>query len=109
MITFHTDTVDVLTAAPAGTDRYGNPVLDWDNAAVTTVGGCRVQPVPGTELLDRLTRRWVLFAPADTVLVSANRIRWGGDVYDVVGEVRRWPSPSGALAHIEADLARVEG
>jgi hypothetical protein len=109
MISFHTETVDVLEAPPL-TDRYGNTTaLDWDSPVVTTVTGCRVQPVPGDEVLDRLTRRWVLFAPLGTALVSANRIRWNGTLYDVTGEVRRWASPSGALAHIEADLQRVEG
>jgi len=107
MVTFHTETVDVL-AAPSVTDRYGNQVLDWDTATVTTVQRCRVLPVAGVQVLDRETRRWILFAPPGTALISANRVRWGGADYDVV-DVRRWPSPSGAVAHIEADLERVEG
>lgn len=105
---FHNHTVEVL-AATATTDRYGNETLDWDDPEVTPVEGCRVVPAPGGEVLDRLTRRWLLFAPPDTALVSANRVRWSGTTYDVTGEVRRWPSPTGALAHIEADLERVEG
>lgn len=108
-ISFHREVVEVLAAA-AGTDRYGNAsALDWDNATPTTVEGCRVLPVVGSEVLDRVTRRWVLYAPPDTALTSANRVRWSGDVYDVVGEVRRWASASGALAHLEADLERVGG
>ena len=108
MISFHHDTVEVLSATEV-TDRYGNQTLIWDTPTVASVVDCRVMPLAGEEVLDRLTRRWVLYAPADTALVSANRVRWNGDTYDVVGEVRRWPSPTGALAHIEADLERVEG
>jgi hypothetical protein len=107
-ISFHNETVQVLTAV-AATDRYGNQALTWDAPVVTDVPGCRVLPVPGPEVLDRVTTKWMLFAPPDTALVSANRVRWNGTTYDVVGDVRRWPSPTGRMAHIEADLARVEG
>jgi hypothetical protein len=107
-LSFHTDSVEVLQAVVV-TDRYGNDTLDWSSPTVTVVPRCRVQPIPSAELLDRLSRRWVLYAPPDTALVSANRVRWRGVTYDVAGEVRRWSSPSGALAHIEADLTRVEG
>lgn len=108
MITFHRDTVEVLEAAIV-TDRYGNESLDWSDPTVTSVDGCRVLPVPGDELLDRVTTRLVLYAPAGTPLTPASRVRAGSVTYDVTGEVRFWPSPSGALAHIEADLSRVEG
>jgi hypothetical protein len=107
-ISFHHDTVELL-AASAVTDRYGNDTLDWSDPTVTSISNCRVLPEAGTEILDRVTRRWVLFAPPDTPLDSAHRVRWDGVIYGVIGEVRRWPSPSGALAHIEADLERVEG
>lgn len=106
-ISYHDETVEVLTAI-AGTDRYGK-ASGWSNPSVVVVTGCRLLPIPGPEVLDRLSRRWVLFAPLETALVSANRIRWHGQVYNVVGDVRRWRSPSGRLAHLEADLERVEG
>lgn len=107
-ISFHTHIIEVLTATTT-TDRYGNDTLDWASPTVQIATSCRVLPVVGAEVLDRVTRRWVLYAPPLTSLSSANRVRWAGEVYDVTGEVRRWPSPTGALAHIEADLTRVEG
>lgn len=108
-ISFATVSIHVITAAIVA-DRYGNESLDWDTGAqFTFVSGCRVQPATGTEVLDRVTRRWLLFAPPDTALTSADRVQWDGVTYDVVGEVRRWASPTGALAHLEADLSRVEG
>jgi hypothetical protein len=108
MISFHQQTVEVLTGAPT-TDRYGNAALDWTSPSVAVVSGCRVLPVTGAEVLDRVTQRWMLFAPLGTALLATDRVRFGGVTYDVVGEVRRWSSPSGAVAHIEADLERVEG
>ena len=107
-ISFHRDTVEILVGTVV-VDRYGNDTLDWSDPGETLIERCRVLPEAGTEILDRVTRRWILFAPPDTPLDSANRVRWDGIVYGVIGEVRRWPSPSGALAHIEADLERVEG
>lgn len=107
-ISFHRETIEVLSAS-GQLDRYGNAPLNWSQATTTTVENCRLLPVPSDEIQERLTRRWTLYAPPDTALVSSNRIRWQGAVYEVSGEVRRWPSPTGRLAHIEADLERVEG
>lgn len=107
-ISFHQQTIELLAGVTAA-DRYGNKPTDWASPVVTSVPGCRLLPVPGGEVLDRLTRRWVLFAPLDTPITAASRVRWNGVIYDVTGEVRRWSSPSGRLAHIEADLERVEG
>jgi hypothetical protein len=107
-ISFHNETIEVLSAVKQ-TDRYGNGPLNWSAPSTTSVDGCRLLPVPGPEILEQLTRRWVLFAPPETALVSANRVRWRNSIYEVTGEVRRWSSPTGRLAHIEADLERVEG
>lgn len=107
-ISFHNQSVEVLGGAGT-TDRYGNDVTDWSSPTAATVEGCRLVPVPGDEVLDRVTRRWVLFAPLDAAITATSRVRWAGVTYDVDGEVRRWTSPSGALAHLEADLSRVEG
>jgi len=106
-ISFHQDAVDVLTATTSA-DRYGNEALGWADPIVATVPGCRVLPENGDEKLDRNTRRLILFAPPGTAITSANRVRFNGVIYDVE-DVRHWRSPTGALAHIEADLQRVEG
>lgn len=107
-ISFHNQTVEVLTGT-AHTDRYGNAAPDWGSPTSVSVAGCRLVPVPGNEVLDRVTRRWTLYAPPDTMITAASRVRWAGVIYDVTGEVRRWPSPTGRLAHVEADLERVDG
>lgn len=110
-ISWHADTVIGLRA-PMVDDRYGDEIADWDNASETSLPGCRVVPGAGSENTvdrDQLTRRWVLFAPPSADLRATDRIRWDGTDYDIDGDLRRWRSATGALAHIEADLTRVEG
>lgn len=111
MISFHRDTITVLRA-PLVPDDYNNQVPDWPNAAETPVGGCRVQPERGADYtLDReaVLTRWRLFAPASVDLLPTDRVRHGGVDYDIEGSVERWPSPTGALAHVEALMRRVDG
>lgn len=111
-IQFATDTVTVLRVGTA-TDRYGDTVAgDWTSATATAITQCRIQPAAGPEDTvdrDQITRRWLLFAPADADIRASDRVRWQGVDYDIDGELRRWNSPTGRLAHIEADLLRVDG
>lgn len=111
MISFLTDTVTRIRASLAD-DGYGNEVRDWPNAVETDLYGYRVQPERGSEYtIDReaITTRWRLFGPAGDDIQDTDRLRHRGVVYDIEGSVEDWPSPTGALAHIEARLIRVEG
>lgn len=111
MISFANDVVTVVSA-PLVDDGYGNQVLDWPNATETAVAGCRVQPERGSEYtVDReaVATRWRLFGPDGMDLEATDRIVHQGATYEVEGSVERWPSPTGALAHVEARLVRVEG
>jgi hypothetical protein len=111
MIGYHTDTVTVLRA-PIVQDDYNNDVPDWPNATETAVTGCRVQPERGSEYTidrDAVVTRWRLFGPDGMDIQDTDRIVHQGVTYDIEGSVERWPSPTGALAHIEARLMRVEG
>jgi hypothetical protein len=112
MISFHTDTIVVLRAPLVDDPDYGNQVPDWPNATETTVTGCRVQPERGSDYtIDReaVLTRWRLFAPPTIDLLATDRVRHDGVDYDVEGSVERWPSPTNALAHVEARLRRVDG
>jgi len=111
MISFKNQTVTVIR--PAYIAERGNQVPDWTGATEHAVSGCRVQPAPGAEeqstTRDAIVARWVLFAPAGADIESRDRIRHSGVVYDIDGDLRPWSSPTGALAHLEADLRRVDG
>lgn len=104
-------TVDVIDA-PFKTDGYGNEQTerDWDNATETPVPGCSVQGQPSAEFTrdrDSVLIRKQLFAPVDTVLTAANRVRWDGAVYDVDGDPQREVHGS-AVDHLYALLRRTE-
>lgn len=111
MISFHTDSVTVLRAPLVDAD-YNNQEYDWPNATETEVAGCRVQPERGSDYTidrDAVETRWRLFGPDGMDIRDTDRIMHQGVTYDIEGSVERWPSPTGALAHIEARLVRVEG
>lgn len=108
----------VVVLAPVMVAEYGQQVADWSQApAETTVPGCIVQPVAGPQV-DLLPNRNAasgalsVLAPAGTVVPAAARVRVPsrpGRDYEVLGEPRLWPSPTGALDHVELVLLRVEG
>jgi hypothetical protein len=100
-------TVTVLHPTTDTDDGYGNASPDWDTAQQSSVTGCSVQPIPGTEnLLDRdtIVSRWQMYAPDGTDLLATDRVVFDGDTYDVDGEVQRWGFPP--LSHIVCLLRR---
>lgn len=109
-ISFKNQTVTVIR--PAWVNERGTLIPDWGNVTEHTVTGCRVQPAAGDEvhgLRDAVINRWNLYAPPAADIEATDRVRYAGIVYDVEGEIRRWPSPTGFLANTQATLQRVEG
>lgn len=109
-ISFLNQTVTVIR--PAWVSERGDLVADWINATEHPITKCRVQPVVGDEIRnnrDAVITRWTLFAPTGADIESTDRVRHAGTVYDVDGDIRRWPSPTGELASTQATLQRVEG
>lgn len=105
-----TETVTVVTAARV-TDPYSgtDTALDWTATTRTEVPGCSVQPEPGSETIngrDSVVTRWRLRGPATMPVTSLDRVERGGTLYEVAGDVERWP---GRLAHTALLLQRVEG
>ncbi|MFG3338719.1 hypothetical protein [Glycomyces sp. NPDC048151] len=114
-ISFKTEAITVLR--PGSRIERGTPVPDWANATEHEVTGCRLQPASSERVLftstgqarDAAVSTLRLFAPASADLDVRDRVRYQGVVYDLAGPPRRWPSPTGALAHLEAELRRAEG
>jgi hypothetical protein len=114
-ISFKTEAITVIR--PAWHTERGTPVPDWANATEHEVTGCRLQPASSERVLftaagqarDAAVSTLRLFAPADADLDVRDRVRYRGVVYDLTGPPARWPSPTGALAHLEAELRRTEG
>jgi len=102
----------IVVIRPAWINERGDLMPDWDNATEHVVPGCRVQPATGDEIhgrRDAVINRWNLYAPANADITALDRVRHDGIVCEVDGNIRQWKSPTGALAHIEAQLKRAEG
>lgn len=119
MISFKNQTITVLR--PTLIVERGDEVPDWSlPPAQHLIAGCRLQPMSADEVLfsgaggggtarNAVVSRWRLLLPADADLHEHDRVRYEGNDYEVDGLVQHWPSPTGALAHGEAVLRRVEG
>lgn len=100
------------------TDRGGNQIDDWSDAAVTllTLTGMNIQPASQTETptaeRTALVTAWhVQSAPGPYPDVQAtDRIRWNGMVLEVIGEIAPWTDPlDGTPHHAEWTMTRATG
>lgn len=101
--------VTVLTASST-TDRYGNTVVDWTNAASRTVNGWVAQTGSVEELLgrDATTTVAVVFLPAGDPITAKDRVVLDGVTYEVDGV----PNPANSrrgVHHLQVRLKNVEG
>ncbi|MGV9364521.1 hypothetical protein [Amycolatopsis sp. NPDC003731] len=93
----------------------GDTVYVWDTPATLDVAGCVFQPIPSEEIQrdrenrDAVIRRWRLITPPGADINEHDRVAVDGVVYEVDGFIQRWQGPTGALAHDELELKRVDG
>ncbi|MFF5703397.1 hypothetical protein ACFY7H_12950 [Streptomyces sp. NPDC012794] len=108
----------VRVRAGTRTDRGGNTVTDWSPGAVSrlTVTGLNIQPASQTETADEQRTAVVTgykvqsAAGAAPDVKAADRIEWAGLLYEVQGEVGRWPQLfTDAPHHIEFVMVRATG
>ncbi|MEU3447249.1 hypothetical protein AB0H29_08460 [Streptomyces thermolilacinus] len=102
------------------TPTRGNPdgVEDWSPGAVDrlTLTGLNIQPRVQAETTDD-DRNAVITGlrvqsdeGVDLDVTARDRIEWRGEVYQVDGDVARWPDPVvGGVHHVEFNLKRVTG
>jgi hypothetical protein len=113
VVSFGRKTVTRLRATTAV--ERGDTVYVWDSPATLDVAGCVFQPIPAEEIQrdrenrDAVIRRWRLITPPGVDITEHDRVRVDGTDYDVDGSVQRWVGPTGALAHDEIELKRVDG
>lgn len=87
---FGNDTI-YRQAQPAPVGTHGT--VDWTGVPSIAIDGCDVQPGSSQENLanrDTTLIQWTVFAPAGSAVQATDRITWGGDVYAVDGEPKRW-------------------
>ena len=103
----------VTRVRPGATTSRGSVVPDWTNATTKEITGCSMQPA-GTSLSQDgrvlgIMDGFTCFMPADADVQAGDRIVFGGVTYEINGEIRGWPSATGALDHIEINLVRYAG
>ncbi len=98
--------VELLNAAGTVTDDFGNTRPDWATATATRARAF-LQPRSSREDVqgrDVQVGDHVVFLGPDVAVTGRSRVRYAGNLYEVVGPPRVWWG-----SHIEADLRRIEG
>ena len=110
------DTVTILRPGPATQDAYGNDVPGAPTEI--PVGGCAVAPRDGTgagpneivDARDTVIEGLMLYAPFGTDIRATDRVRVGGDVYEVEGQPGSFRSPfTGSTGPVVVALELVTG
>lgn len=83
-------TVEILR--PSGTDAYGNLSSGFTNPTRTSSVAFIVQRSSASG--DAQTRINLALLPPDTDLLPSDRVKYDGNVYDVVGDIITAASPS---------------
>lgn len=87
----------------------GTEVRDWTNSVTHAEGGCDVQPASSSTTWANLgspsTVRLTLRMPPGADIETGDRVTVDGTTYAVEGAPHEWTSPSGAVTHIEVQLA----
>lgn len=84
------DKVQVLNATGTTEDSHGNPVPDWGNASELWEPA-DMQPASSDEDAvggNVTVSRWTLKLLPQTTATDRSRVRWDGELYEVVAEVQ---------------------
>lgn len=103
----------VTRKRPGQTAQRGSTVPDWSDAETLEISGCSVQP--GTTALSQdgrvlgVTDGLTAYLPLEADVIAGDHILYGGREYTIMGEPRKWQSPTGAVSHMQLDLQRWSG
>lgn len=95
----------VTVVRPPGRDRFGDPRSG--TAIEHDIPGCLIAPGPSTENLDaanQVDTHLSVYAPSGADITATDQVRVRGELYQVVGQPRRW-----AGTGVEIALRRVTG
>ncbi|MCJ1687782.1 hypothetical protein [Rathayibacter sp. VKM Ac-2927] len=90
----------------------GVDVADRDHPERTAITGCWLEPARSAENTDgraAVFTGWTVAAPPTADVRADDHIEYQGIEYEVLGDVLRVPSPTGALAHTQLTIQRWEG
>lgn len=112
----HGDAVVIVRPGPPSEDIYGNDVPG--SPTEIPVSGCAIAPRDGsgpgsneiTDARDTVITGLTLYAPYGTDIRATDRVRVGGDLYEVDGQSGSYRSPfTGSTGPVVAALKLVTG
>ena len=103
----------VTRIRPSTKTERGSIVYDWENTVTLDITGCSMQPA-GTSLSEDgrvlgIADGFTCYMPETADVQAGDRIQFGGNVYEINGDIRVWPSATGTLDHIICNLVRYSG
>ena len=103
----------VTRIRPGTKTERGSTVYDWENTVTLDITGCSMQPA-GTSLSEDgrvlgIADGFTCYMPETADVQAGDRIQFGGNVYEINGDIRVWPSATGTLDHIICNLVRYSG
>lgn len=105
---------DVITRIRPGTViRRGSEEPDWDNAQELTINCCSVQPASTSLSQDGrvlgTSEGLTCYLPPAADVKAGDKIRWGGNDFQIIGEPKKWKSPTGRVSSTQIQLERWDG
>jgi hypothetical protein len=97
----HASTVTIYTPTMGELDEHGDP----DTTPTEQTAQAVIYPETPSETGDLTNNRYQAFFDADAVLAPSSWVMDGAARYDLVGDVKRWPT-SGVCEYQETVMAR---
>lgn len=98
--------------------RRGSVEMDWSNTIDAEIAGCSMQPIfagnTDTTLSQEnrtlgITDVYTCFLPPQADVMAGDKIVYEGKEFQIIGEPRKWSSPTGRVSHIQVQLQRWSG
>ena len=106
-------TQTITRIRPATKTVRGSDIRDWENADELEISNCSMQPA-GNSLSQNghelgISDGYTCYAPITADIQAGDRIRFGGQVFEINGEPNRWTSATGNLDNMLLNLVRWSG
>lgn len=103
----------VIRKRPGQTVQRGSTVPDWSSTDTLEIQGCSVQPAATALSQDGrvlgVTDGMTAYLPPEADVAAGDHILFDGEEYTIMGQPRKWQSPTGAVSHMQLDLQRWSG
>ena len=108
---FANDTI--IRIRPSTITVRGSDIPDWENTTSLRIANCSVQPASTSLSQDGrvlgITDGMTCYCPYDSDVQAGDRIQYDGMIYTVIGEPRKWKSPTGSRSNLQVSLERWSG